>query len=616
MRTIEPAPHWLIRYRTPLQAGVDVLSWGLALAFAVLVRFDFVVERLAQTRLLTAVLVAGGIQVLAGFATGLYLGRRRYGSFEEVAILAPATLLVTVTLFIVNNAYTPLRLIPMSATIGGGVAAFVFMGSTRYAWRLFLERRRRPSAEGTGRLLVFGAGDAGAQIVNALLSDPAAPYVPVALLDDDHAKRHLRIRGVPVVGNRLDLAHAVERYKADALLIALPEAGAPLIREVSGLAMDAGLAVRVLPSVSELLNGTVGVQDIRPVSDADLLGRHKVDTDVAAIAGYLRGKRVLVTGAGGSIGSELCRQLHRFAPSELVMLDRDESGIHAVQLSIHGRASLDQPDVALMDIRDEERLRELFEEKRPQVVFHAAALKHVTALERHPVEALKTNVFGTLHLLRLSAEFGVERFVNISTDKAADPANVLGYTKRIAERLTSYFGTHATGIFLSVRFGNVLGSRGSVLDVFHAQIAAGGPVTVSHPEATRYFMTVEEAVQLVVQAGAIGRGAEALVLDMGEPVRIVDIARRLAASAPQPVDIVFTDLRPGEKLHEELHGAGERDLRSAHPLISHVEVPALDPRDVEDAFRDVPPDKLVAALAGLAMQTATLDLRDIASEGR
>lgn len=307
----------------------------------------------------------------------------------------------------------------------------------------------------------------------------------------------------------------------------------------------------------------------------DVLGRHQVDTDITAIADYLRDKRVLVTGAGGSIGSELCRQISTFAPAELIMLDRDESALHAVQLSIDGVASLDSPGVVLADIRDASAIAGIFRDRRPDVVFHAAALKHLTMLEQYPAEAVKTNVWGTLFVLEAATASGVSRFVNISTDKAANPCSVLGYTKRIAEGLTASVAATTEGSFLSVRFGNVLGSRGSVLTTFAAQITAGGPVTVTDPLVTRYFMTVQEAVQLVIQAAVIGSKGEALVLDMGEPVRIADVAKQLVEWSDRDIEIVYTGLHHGEKLHEELFGVGEPDVRPAHPLISHVTVPPV-----------------------------------------
>jgi FlaA1/EpsC-like NDP-sugar epimerase len=327
----------------------------------------------------------------------------------------------------------------------------------------------------------------------------------------------------------------------------------------------------------------VAVGHIRDVDERDLLGRHQMAIDIDAVAGYLTGRRVLVTGAGGSIGSELCRQINRFGPAQLIMLDRDESALHAVQLSIEGRALLDSPDLVLGDIRDSERIACVFRTCQPQVVFHAAALKHLPLLERAPAE-----------------------------DKAADPCSVLGYSKRVAERLTAHVSGQASGEFISVRFGNVLGSRGSVLETFRAQLAAGGPMTVTDLDATRHFMTVQEAVQLVIQAGAIGAGGEALVLDMGEPVRIADIAERLSAQSRRPVRIVHTGLRPGEKLHEVRLGTGETDRRPVHPLISHVAVPPLSPFEARRLDPTSASEELAASLRDLCLGGATSSI----TEGR
>jgi FlaA1/EpsC-like NDP-sugar epimerase len=310
---------------------------------------------------------------------------------------------------------------------------------------------------------------------------------------------------------------------------------------------------------------------------------------------------VLVTGAGGSIGSELCRQVNGFAPYRLVMLDHDESNLHRLQLDLWGEAVMDSDDLVVADIRDQARVKQVFEQHRPEVVFHAAALKHLPLLELHPSEALKTNVFATQNLLDAAEAHGISRFVNISTDKAADPTSVLGFTKRIAERLTASAAGRADGTYLSVRFGNVLGSRGSVLTTFKAQVDAGGPITVTDAEVTRYFMTVEEAVELVIQAGAVGGDGEALVLDMGEPVKIDDVARRLAANAERPIEVVYTGLRRGEKLHEVLLGEGEDDERPSHPLISQVGVPAIDVDEVRAETEGIDGDDLVIELRRLAL---------------
>ena len=289
------------------------------------------------------------------------------------------------------------------------------------------------------------------------------------------------------------------------------------------------------------------------------------------------GKTVLVTGAGGSIGAELARQVHRFGPEELVMLDRDESGLHGTQLSIFNQGLLDTPNMVLCDIRDVEALDKVFADHRPDVIFHAAALKHLPMLEQYPVEGWKTNTLGTLNVLQAAEKYGVERFVNISTDKAADATSVLGKTKRIAEELTAFFAKKTGHTWLSVRFGNVLGSRGSMLHTFTKQIEAGGPLTVTHPEITRYFMTIPEACELTIQAGAIGRPADVLVLDMGEPVRILDVAKGLIARSGKDIKIIFTGLRPNEKLHEVLFSDDEERTTTSHELVSRVQVPPLNP---------------------------------------
>jgi FlaA1/EpsC-like NDP-sugar epimerase len=561
------------------QVGVDLAAWAVALVWAVVMRYDFKVGAVSWPGFALILPLVWLTQMVSGLGFGLYVGRSRYGSFEEVAALAKAVGVATVGVFVIDAVTIYPHMVPLSTPLIGGFIALVLMAGIRYARRFDAERRRRPStaAAEAERIIVFGAGEGGAQMITAMLRDPENPYVPVALLDDDVTKRNLRILGVPVVGTRERLSAAAAAYHAKVVLIAIPSAGSSVIAALSKLVTEAGLAAKVLPSIRELLSDTVTLSDIRDVTPADLLGRHEIRTDLAAIAGYLTGKSVMVTGAGGSIGSELCRQLHRFAPAQLIMVDRDESALHAVKLAIDGRALLDTPDTVLLCIRDRAAVRRLMYERRPDVVFHAAALKHLPMLERHPGEAVLTNVYGTLNLLEAAAETGVSRFVNISTDKAADPISVLGYTKRLGERLTSWMAGQAPGVFLSVRFGNVLGSRGSVLTSFQAQIAAGGPLTVTDRDVVRYFMTMEEAVELVIQAGAIGRDGEALVFDMGDPVRIDDLARFLAKRAERPVDIIYTGLRTGEKLHEVLLGQGEVDHRPLHPLISQVSVPPLNP---------------------------------------
>ncbi|MBU2666813.1 polysaccharide biosynthesis protein [Actinoplanes bogorensis] len=556
------------------RAGVDALALTIALLLATVLRHDGNLAESHIPQVLVLSVFAAVVHTAVGYRFGLYTGRWAYGCFEEILALAKTAAVTTPVLFVLDTLLG--RLVPRSAIIASGLIALVLAAGARYAVRLARDQRLRPSPEHGARVVVMGAGEGAAQVVRAMLRNPDSPYYPVALLDDDPAKRALQVMGVPVAGTRHAMAQVVSRYEADVVLIAIPSAGADLVRELTDLARPTDVEVKVVPPVVELFGRTVSVDDIRPVSHADLLGRREIGLDMRAIAGYLTGKRVLVTGAGGSIGSELCRQLIRFDPAALVMLDRDESGLHAVQLSMDGRGLLDDRNLVVADIRDQERLDEVFAEHRPQVVFHAAALKHLPLLEMHPSEALKTNILGTYQILQTSLRHGVERLVNISTDKAADPGSVLGYSKRITERLTAAADEAGDGTYCSVRFGNVLGSRGSVLTAFAAQVESGGPITVTHPEVSRFFMTVQEAVRLVVQAGALDSHGEVLVLDMGEPVRIADVARRLADAAERHISIVYTGLRPGEKMHESLFGAHEKDLRPSHPLISQVPVPPLD----------------------------------------
>jgi dTDP-glucose 4,6-dehydratase len=342
-----------------------------------------------------------------------------------------------------------------------------------------------------------------------------------------------------------------------------------------------GVKVIVFPTLDEVLQGHTGLSDLRALSIEDLVGRRPIDTQVEEITSYLRGKKVLVTGAGGSIGSELCRQISRFGPSKLIMLDRDETGLQLAQLGVSGHGLLDTKDIMLADIREPDVLMKLFKREKPEVVFHAAALKHLPVLEQFPDEAWKTNVIGTQHVLEASHAVGVKTFINISTDKAADPTSILGKSKKIAEGLTAWFAQKTGDKYLSVRFGNVLGSRGSLLPTFTSLIESGGPLTVTHPDVTRFFMTIPEACQLVLQAGAIGRPGDVLILDMGEPVKILDIANRMIEISGKRIEIVFTGLRPGEKLHEDLYGMKEDSEVLVHELISHSKVDPVDPNDLD-----------------------------------
>ena len=564
-----------------LQFVIDMAIWSITAIAASYARFEyqghhdpFGATRSSVIRVLPIVLV---VHALVGYVVGIYRRRWRYGSFDEVGGLVVATLITTSVLFVLRFFDQSLNPFPRSVILIAGFAGLCFVAASRYAWRLIREQLRRPTAQTAAKILVYGAGEGGIQMVNTLLRNPQSPYLPVGFLDDNPDTHRLSISGVPVLGGRDQLSQARARTGAKTLLIAIPSADSALIGDISARARELSMDVKVLPAVQNLNERPLDTSDIRDLTDEDLLGRRKVVIDLQQISDYLVNRRVLVTGAGGSIGSELCRQLARFNPAELIMLDRDESALHEVQLSIHGRALLDTPQTVLADLRDEATINHIFDTRKPEVVFHAAALKHLPLLERYPLEAYQTNVLGTLTLLNAAQRTGVGVFVNISTDKAANPISVLGYSKRIAERVTAAVGQSAkSGKYMSVRFGNVLGSRGSVLMSFRDQIAKGGPLTVTHRGVTRYFMTISEAVQLVIQAGAIGSSGEALVLDMGTPVSIYDVAKQLVTNSGKPVEIEIVGLRAGEKVHEELFGDGEIDTRPRHPLISHVPVESVD----------------------------------------
>jgi FlaA1/EpsC-like NDP-sugar epimerase len=564
------------------EAAYDAIVWVSGLCYASWLTRDMRGVATSEQRLALAVLVICLLSLLSGLLAGLYRGRHPRGSLNEAISVLIAGGLMLVPLAMLSHVLFCSQRHTLPTLLAAGFVALPTIFMARYvvaATRPALRRQRKRSTAGV-RVIVFGAGDAGTALIRQLLAEPDSAYQPVALLDDDPAKRRLRVHGVPVLGDRRGMAQVAAATGAAVLVIAIARASGTAVRDLMARAEACGLTPKVIPTTTELISGGARIEGVRDPRISDLLGRRPIRTDIEAIAGRFAGQRILVTGAGGSIGSELCRQLHQFRPAELIMLDRDESALHEVQLTLHGRALLDSDETVLADIRDPHRVHEVFERFRPQIVFHAAALKHLPLLERYPGEAVQSNIVGTKTVLEAAAACGARSFVNISTDKAADPVSVLGYSKRIAERLTAHMAGQAEGTYLSVRFGNVLGSRGSVLRTLSAQVKAGGPLTVTHPEVCRYFMTVNEAVQLVLQAAVVGGSGEVLVLDMGEPVRIADIARRLAAQSAHPVDIVYTGLRPGEKLTEDLLGADEVDHRPRHPLIRHAQVRPLDPDEL------------------------------------
>lgn len=568
------------------QAALDSISWAVALLLAVLLRYELDVRLINPGGIVLLIAVAVATQLIAGWSLSLYRGRYTFGSISEARVLVATTLIVAVVTAIF------LLLTVQEIHIARSVSAIAFpfaaliMAAVRYAKRLYVEGKPTFGEEAQ-KTLIYGAGFLGNSLVTRMVQDPESPYVPVGLIDDDAAKKHLRLSSVGVLGRGDELPEIIKRTRSTVVVLAIAHLDAKRIREISDKVAGLGVKVLVLPPLQEMLTTNTnrdnqgGLTDFREIDVEDLIGRRPVDIEVEQIAGYIKGKRVLVTGAGGSIGSELCRQLNGFDPAELIMLDRDESGLQHTQLSIVGHGLLNDNSTVLADIRDATAMAEIFAERRPEVVFHAAALKHAPLLQMYPREAWQTNVLGTLNVLTAARVANVETFVNISTDKAASPTTALGHSKRAAEKLTAWMAAQTGKRYVSVRFGNVIGSRGSMLPLFTDQINKGGPVTVTHKDVTRFFMTIPEACQLVIQAGAIGAGGDVLILDMGDPVRIMDVAERMIAMSGRDIEIEITGLRPSEKLHEQLTGDDEIKDPDQHPKISHTHARPLDPAELD-----------------------------------
>ncbi len=568
------------------QALLDSLAWAVALCLAVLLRYELDVRLINFPGLALLITLAVATQLIVGWYMALYRGRYTFGSIHEARVLVAVTLIVGV----VASIFLSILINELHIARSVAVIAFPFaalsMAAVRYAKRLYVEGKPTFGEEAQ-RTLIYGAGFLGNSLVTRMVGDPESPYVPVGLIDDDTAKKHLRLSSVGVLGNGSELVEIIKRTKSTVIVLAMAHLSARQIREISDGVAGLGVKVLVLPPLQKMLSPEAsrgGLPDFREIDVADLIGRTPVETQVEQIAGYVKGKRILVTGAGGSIGSELCRQLIGFEPAELMMLDRDESGLQHTQLSIEGHGLLDNDNILLADIRDVDALCRIFADRRPEVVFHAAALKHAPLLQMYPEEGWKTNVIGSLNVLRAARSVDVETFVNVSTDKAASPTTALGHSKRAAEKLTSWMAGESGKRYVSVRFGNVIGSRGSMLPLFTDQINKGGPVTVTHPDVTRFFMTIPEACQLVIQAGAIGHGGDVLILDMGEPVRIMDVAERMIAMSGRDIEIKITGLRPSEKLHEQLTGDDEIQDADGHTKISHTHARPLSPADLDLAL--------------------------------
>ncbi|MGP9693483.1 polysaccharide biosynthesis protein [Brachybacterium sp. AOP25-B2-12] len=548
----------------------DVLLWVLAWFLAVL---QSPPAPHHEGIIVFSVVLSVAVQLAAGIALGIYRHRDPVGSAPELRSMTFVA--VVVLLALIAGAAVLRHPLLLSTTVIAWLIALVLTLALRQLIRRVVEGGRRPrDAE---PVLVIGSGSLGTALAEQMVRDPASPYLPVGFLDDDPAKRRFRAAGVRVLGGTEDLAAALHRSGARGAVVAIGDAGPALLTRLSRQLAEHDAWLRTVPTMAELLESPADVSSIRDLDVTDLIGRSVSRPDPMLARSLIQGRRVLVTGAGGSIGSELCRQIRALDPSSLIMVDRDESALHALSMSLHGRALLDTPEFLLADIRDRDALDAAFAEHRPELVFHAAALKHLPVLERHPAEAWKTNVHGTGNVLETAIAHGVEHVVNISTDKAARPTSVLGLSKRVAEGLTTA-AADATGRgYVSVRFGNVIGSRGSAIPLFAEQIRAGGPVTLTDPEATRYFMTIPEACELVLFAVAVGEPGETLVLDMGSPVRIADLVERMMLLSGRRVPVVHTGLRPGEKLAEELFTPGEQEILRTTGRVTHVRNAGIAP---------------------------------------
>jgi len=550
----------MLRYKNRLiLIGIDVILVNLSIVLSLFVRFEGQIndqflqyfEVYKDNFILITV-----VKILVFYYFKLYSSIWRYASINEMIKIVSAS--IAASALMISVLFLKQTVLPRSVYVIATMFDMMFIGGFRFSVRsistMYFGRRKK--GQDRKRIMVIGAGDAGAMIIREYKNHFSVSSIPVVVVDDDRAKQGQRISGVPVEGGREHIPELVKKYSINEIVIAIPSASKKEVSDIVRICKRTGAKLKILPGIYELIDGVVSVSSIREVQIEDLLGREEVRIDIDEVKNHLRGKTIMVTGGGGSIGSELCRQIAIQRPSKLVMVDIYENTTYDVQNELRRTFKDLNLKVYIASVRDKQRISELLRSEMPEIIFHAAAHKHVPLMEDSPKEAIKNNVFGTWNLARAAMESGVDKFVMVSTDKAVNPTNVMGATKRLCEIIVQSMNPLSKTEFVAVRFGNVLGSNGSVIPLFKKQIAAGGPVTVTHPEVIRYFMTIPEAVQLVLQAGAMAHGGEIFVLDMGEPVRIMDLAEdliRLSGFEPHidiPIEIV--GLRPGEKLFEEL----------------------------------------------------------------
>lgn len=558
---------------------LDVVIVACVSYLAFFIRFEGKVGSSYRDLILSCLPLLLTIRIATFYLFGLYNRMWRYASISELLAITGAVTVSTVLIFVATLALK--EPFPRSIYIISWFLNIIFIGASRMCIRVSAHFRSVVN-EKQSRVLILGAGDTGYLLAREINMSQSQKEL-VGFIDDDENKRDQRLLGVKVLGNRRELSNIVDKYQIDEIIIAIPSLNDKQLREMIGDCHKTGCLVKVVPLLREL-NGRPSLEKLRQVNLEDLLGREPVHLDSTLLAGYLRGKRVLVTGAGGSIGSELCRQIAKYHPETMVLLGKGENSIYEIEQELHNKFPELKLESVIADVRKRKRIRSIFARHRPQVVFHAAAHKHVPLMESQPEEAVENNIFGTKTVAEAARYFEVETFVMISTDKAINPTSVMGTTKRVAEQIVQGMNQISRTKFVVVRFGNVLGSRGSVVPLFQKQIAAGGPVTITDPEMKRYFMTIPEAVQLVLQAGSMARGGEVFVLDMGEPVKIYDMACtliELAGLRPhKDIKIEFTGLRPGEKLFEELLTSEEGTTATTHEKIFRANLQAVDLKEL------------------------------------
>jgi len=558
-----------------------IIISSLLLAYSL--RFDFSIPLAYWPRigaLIPAVLV---IKLAILWKFKCFKGWWRYVSMPDLVQIVQANVLGSAIFVVYAVLVYRLDQIPRSVLILDGIFCFLAIGGIRFATRAFREHFL-PLRQGTEmlqtRALIVGAGDAGQLIARETRSNPQLDLDVIGFIDDDPVKKKGTFQGLSVLGSQADLLKIVNKHGVDEVIIAIPSASGRQIKSIVECCRKSNVKFKILPGVGELIDGRVSVQQIRDVDLNDLLGREPIFLDEAQINHYLRGKRVLVTGAGGSIGSEICRQVARFNPKKLILFENAETPLFLIEQELI-KSNPNLPIAPIIgDVRNRSRVNVIFDEQMPQVVFHTAAYKHVPMMENNPAEAVNNNIHGTRLLADAANSIGVEKFVMVSTDKAVRPTNIMGTTKRVAEMYVQSLNMKSKTSFVTTRFGNVLGSNGSVIPTFKEQIARGGPLTVTHPEVTRFFMTIPEATQLVLQAGSMGSGGEIYLFDMGEAVKIQFLAEeliRLSGLRPHDdIEIVYTGLRPGEKLYEELLLDGEGVLPTPHNKICIAQSTTLD----------------------------------------